>query len=1146
MFTTTYGSKAVMDTALPNPNRNRHHAPGQKKLAVQKWACFLLLFCLTLVQSIARSQTITLSVKEQKLKQVFQQIRKQTGFVVFYREQQLAAVKPVTISASQMPLTTFLELLFKDLPLNYKINNKTIVLYEKAVQPKPLSGVPSGNYVKVPMMAVDSLIEVKGRVVNSNDEPIAGVTLMSIGIKPLITNEKGEFILRMIKGAALQLSHTSYVAKELKLYSFQPAMKVVLVQKTNDLNEVVVVNKGYYTTTKALNTGSISTVTAKDIEKQPVTNVLQALQSRVPGLVITQQSGVPGSNFNIELRGRNSLNKSNPLFIIDGVPFSNDAMGQIAGNLFSSGLGGSPTPTGNSSAAGAGGLSPLNSINPEDIESIDVLKDADATAIYGSRGANGVILITTKRAKAGPLRVNGSVIAGFSSPSRMPEYLNTRQYLRYRRQVFANDNKSPGLLDYDLNGTWDTTRYTNWAEELIGKPAQNMNARVSVSGGNVNTQFQVSIGYTKATPPYKGSFSNDRSTVGFNISNTSGDKKFKMMFTGNYGFDANNLPGADLTSYVNLTPNAPALLKEDGSLNWWHGSADNPYASLLRKYDAKTRTLVGNGTLSYQLLPSLEIKTSLGYTDVIFNETRINPFKAINPGVAGATATVLSGNMSTNNWIVEPQASFVQKLFGGVLSILAGTTFQHSLSEGSTVSATGFASDALLNNISAGNRFVVNNRYVKYRYSAVFGRMNYTLHERYSVNLTGRRDGSSRFAPGRQFGNFGAAGAAWIISREPWMEKISFISFAKIRGSYGITGNDQVGDYRYLDTYSPNNNFSYLGMSGLLPTRVFNDTYGWESNRKAELAAELGLFRDRIFLTVAAYRSISDNQLAFTPLAPSTGNTGVQENLPAKIRNSGVEMDLATTNIDNGRFSWRTNFNITFQRNKLLAFPGLELTSYRETYVIGQPLGISPESYHFAGVDPNTGLYTFLDRDGKITSRPAITDRNVRVNTMQEYYGGFGNSFRYKGFQLDIQLQFVKQLGRNALIGSSLPFSTLVNMPGYYEGSIWLQPGNIAKIQKLTAGGLVPGAGDITAAQFAATQSDYMYSDASYIRGKTVALSWQVKEQWVRKTGFKHIKVNAQAQNLFTITDYIGFDPESQGAVLPPLRTIVFGVQFML
>ncbi|HVK47899.1 MAG TPA: SusC/RagA family TonB-linked outer membrane protein [Pseudobacter sp.] len=1143
MYRTAYGHVAVKGLLLPQPGRSAPKPANPGKSAL-KWISFLMIACLSFSVSILKAQNITLTAKELRLKEVFKMIRKQTGYVVFYRQQQVATAKPVTLTATNMPLNAFLNLLLKDLPLDFKITDKTIVLFEKAQPSKSISGFNPQNYTPIQIVN-DSLVSIRGKVVNQKEEPIAGVTIISRGIAPLMTNAKGEFTLQLIKGSLIALTHTSYVAKELIAASMQQPLKVVLIEKTQGLEEVVVVNKGYYTTTKALNTGSTSTVTAKDIEKQPVTNVLQALQSRVPGLVITQQSGVPGSNFNIELRGRNSINKSNPLFIIDGVPFSNDAMGQVAGNLFS-GLSGTPTPSGNSSAAGAGGLSPLNSINPEDIESIDILKDADATAIYGSRGANGVILINTKRAKAGPLRVNGTVSYGFSNPSRMPEYLTTEQFLRYRRQVFANDNKTPGPIDYDLNGTWDTSRYTNWAEELIGKPASNLNTRLSVSGGNTNNQFQVSIGHTKATPPYEGNFSNDRSTVGFSLNNISNDKRFRMTVSGSYGFDKNTLPGADLAAYANLTPNAPALLKEDGSLNWWNASADNPYASLLRTYDAKTRTLVGNAMLSYQLLPSLEIKTSLGYTDLLFNETRINPFKAINPGTPGATATALAGNMTTNNWIVEPQAAYKQKLLGGTLSLLAGATFQSSLSEGSTVSATGFASDALLNNLSAANRFVINNRYVKYRYNALFGRINYTLHDRYSLNLTGRRDGSSRFAPGRQFDNFGAAGAAWVISNEQWMNKLSFISFAKIRGSVGITGNDQIGDYRYLDTYSPTNTFTYLGMSGILPTRVFNDTYGWESNKKMEMAIEFGLFKDRIFVTLARYRTIADNQLVLAPLAPSTGNSNVQENLQAKIRNTGTELEIASTNIDKGDFSWRTTFNISFQRNKLLSFPGLEFSSYRETYVIGEPLSITAASYRFVGVNPATGLYEFLDQEGKPTSKPALADRMVRLNLAQEYFGGISNSFRYKKIQLDIQLQFVKQLGRNSLMSSNLPFSNLLNMPGYYNDNIWLQPGDIKKIQKLTSGGFAPGVGDISTAALAATMSDYMFSDASYIRVKTVALGWQLNDRWAKQIGFKQIKVNAQAQNLFTITNYIGFDPESQGSVLPPLRTIVFGVQFML
>lgn len=1107
----------------------------------------LMLAGLVQISSTAYCQTITFKGKNVPIEEVFATIQGQTGYRTAGKKELLKQGKPVTLDVKKMALKAFLDLVVETQPFGYQIVEKNIIIADRLSTVKDRLGIP------ITMKSNNFLNQLKGTVTDEEGKPIVGANVGSKDDVRLstVTNEQGEFLLTMPPGKILVLKHLAFQAKEL---SVEPGMysgpfKVTLQVKLNDLEEVKI-NKGYYNTSKALNTGSVVSISAKEIERQPVTNVLQALQSRIPGMIINQQSGVPGSNFNIQIRGRNSINKSNPLFVIDGIPFNMDAMGQIAGQVAA--FGNTVSVSGSGSAAGTGGLSPLNSINPEDIESVEVLKDADATAIYGSLGANGVVLITTKKGKAGPLTANGNFNMGFSGPSGIPEFLDTKQYLKYRRQLFANDGTKPGPADLDLNGTWDTTRYTRWGEELIGRKTINSSSRVSLSGGSIHTQFQLGLGHTSMSPPYEGDFSNDRTSLNLSLINTSADKKFRMVFSGNFSRELNNLPGLDIAQFVNLAPNGPSLHNPDGTLNWWSPSATNPYSSLLQTYRASGTSLQGNAQLSYQLFHSLRLKANLGYGEQQFNERRLNPTTSFNPAL-NTPGSALSGSSTGSNWIIEPQAEFDHEVLGGKLALLAGTTFQDRLSTGQTNSATGFPSDALLSNMAAASRFVISNRYAQYRYSAIFGRINYTLKERYVLNLTGRRDGSSRFAPGRQFGNFGAVGLAWVFGREDWItENFPVLSFGKIRTSYGVTGNDQIGDYRYLESYLPQNSFTYLGSAGLTPSRLFNPNYGWESNKKFEVAAELGFFDDRISMTTAYFRNRSSNQLVNVPLAPTTGNATIQANLPALIQNKGFEVDFTTKNlrsISDG-FNWSTTFNITFERNKLLEFPGIELSSYADIYVVGEPLAISQRLNRMVGVNPKTGLYEFMDKDGNIVSNLTIADRIVRVNTNPKYYGGLGNSFSYKGFQLDVQLQFVKQLGRNPLLsnalGGSLPFTNLTNVPAYYDGQIWMREGDITRLQRLSGGGLNPAAAAVANGNFYAQNSDAVYSDASYIRCKNVALSWNVDPRLVRAIHIKNLRLYTQAQNLFTITNYQGFDPESQGSVLPPLRTLVFGLQFTL
>jgi hypothetical protein len=435
----------------------------------------------------------------------------------------------------------------------------------------------------------------------------------------------------------------------------------------------------------------------------------------------------------------------------------------------------------------------------------------------------------------------------------------------------------------------------------------------------------------------------------------------------------------------------------------------------------------------------------------------------------------------------------------------------------------------------------VSNSYGKYNYAAVFGRISYNYAEKYIINLTGRRDGSSRFGPGRQFANFGAIGAGWIFSEEKLIkDHLPFLSFGKFRGSYGITGSDQVGGYRYLDSYTPNSAFTYQGMNGLTPTRLFNEDFGWEANTKLEGAIELGFFKDRLTVSASWFKNRSSNQLVEMPLSPATGNANVQANLPATVQNTGWEFMATSTNIRNKKFTWKTNFNVTVSRNKLIAFPGLAQSSYANSYIVGQPVTIL-KLFRFAGVNPTTGIYQFISKSGTLTSSPAYnTDNTIIFHPNPDFYGGMQNSFSYKGISLDIFMQFTKQRGKNLLVGWKSNIGTMSNVPLVFLER-WQKPGDVAEIQKYTQ-----QFGATATAQSAANNSDQGWQDASYLRCKNVAISYTVQPKWIKKAHLKSARIYLQAQNLFTFTNYDGADPETQGLVLPPMKTVSGGFQFSL
>ncbi len=962
---------------------------------------------------------------------------------------------------------------------------------------------------------------ISGTVSHGNGV-LAGVTITIKGkAVSTISDSQGKYSIATEPNDVLVFSFIGY--KEVAVtVSVGSTINVTMHEDATTLKEVTV-NAGYYKVKDKERTGSISKITSKDIENQPVTNVLAAMQGRMAGVDVTQTTGVPGGGFDIRIRGLNSLRSSGnaPLYVIDGVPFASDAIGdsQTSSTL--------PTAT-----------SPLNSINPSDIESIEILKDADATAIYGSRGANGVVLITTKKGKQGKTQFIASASTGTGQITKKLDLLNTPQYIAIRQQAFANDDITTyPFTAYDVNGTWDVNRYTDWQKELTGGTAEIKTLQASVSGGSAQTHFLVSGNTYTQSSVFPGDFDYKKGAVHVSLDHESEDKRFKVVFSGGYDIQDNDQPAIDLTRISrNLAPNAPALYDADGNLNWENSTWENPLAALRSEALAKTNSLVANSTFSYQLPYGFTAKTSLGFTDLRHHESRTDPSTIYDPVYeAGAEySSIFLTTSSRQSWIVEPQLQWQRELGKGKVTALVGGTFQNQESNNMLQYGSGFTSNSLLYNLaSASFSKTFYDDVTEYRYQAFFGRVNFSWKDKYFVNLTGRRDGSSRFGPGKQFANFGAVGGAWLFSEEKALKgKLSFLSFGKLRGSYGIAGNDQIGDYQYLDTYQSSGT-SYDGTVGLSPIRLFNPNFSWETNRKLEAAVELGFLKDRIFTTVSWYRNRSSNQLIGMPLPATTGFTSMQSNLAATVENTGLELTLRTVNVQKDSFGWTTNFNLTVPKNKLIAFPGLANSTYSNQYVIGESINIK-KLYHFTGVNPQTGVYEFEDVNGDGQLSFADDAQTVR-DFSPMYYGGLQNQLRYKNFQLDFLFQFVKQLNWNAATQYSAP-GAFGNQPASVVGG-WQQAGDIATTQIYTTG----LNSDAVNAYGRYATSDAAVSDASYIRLKNVALSYMVPT-YVKGL---HCKLTLQAQNLLLITPYKDGDPEFRSFnYLPPLRIVSFGAEF--
>lgn len=983
----------------------------------------------------------------------------------------------------------------------------------------PFSPVQAKNSLRHPF-AVTQQHQIQGTVTDGGN-PLAGVSISIKGkSNATVTDYSGHYTLSASPEDILVFSYIGYMTMTVPVQG-RSIINISLQENATKLQEVKI-NAGYYSVKNSQRTGSISKITAKDIEKQPVTNVLATMQGRMAGVYITQNTGVSGGGFDIQIRGQNSLRPdgNRPLYIIDGVPYSSEAVGSdLTGIVI-------PGPT-----------SPLNSINPSDIESIEVLKDADATAIYGSRGANGVVLITTKKGKEGKTKFTANFSGGLGKVTRFMELMHTDSYLSMRREAFTNDGIPYGPTDYDVNGTWDQNRYTDWQKVLIGGTSQISDIQTSISGGSSQTQFLINGNFHKETTVFPGDYGYKKGNLHTNLNHESENKKFHINFSMGYTAQQNNQPGVDITQQsILLPPNAPALYDAEGNLNWENSTWNNPLSNFEGKYTSRTNDLFVNSLLSYAILPNLIAKASFGFTNTRFDDSRTQPSTMYDPAyeVGSEFSSIYVNNTTRKSWIIEPQLSWSKTFGKGKTEVLLGGTFQQQTSNQLVQEANGFSSNSLIYNLSSAfHVFDLLHSESVYKYQAFFGRVNFSWNERYILNGTGRRDGSSRFGPDKQFATFGAIGSAWLFSNETFVkENLGFLSFGKLRASYGTSGNDQIGDYQFLDTYGSSGN-NYGGVNGLEPTRLFNPNFGWEINKKLEVALETGFCQDRIFITAGWYSNRSSNQLVGIPLPATTGFNSIQANLDATVENKGIELTLRSVNFQKESFNWTTNFNLTISRNELLSFPDLQGSTYQNQYVIGQPLNIK-KVYHYTGINPTTGIYQFEDfnSDGLIT---AAEDKQSIRDLSPKYFGGFQNTLTYQNWQLDFLFQFVNQLNYIGSYGTGIP-GTMTNQPVTVIDH-WQNPGDNALHQQYTTG-VNSEAVDTFYKYYA---SDAMITDASYIRLKNLSLTYTVPQQWLK--GIK-CRLVFQGQNLFTITSYQGADPESSFRTsLPPLKVFTTGLQ---
>ncbi|GAA4090823.1 TonB-dependent receptor [Mucilaginibacter panaciglaebae] len=1056
---------------------------------------------------------ITVSFNKISLKNAFDEIAKKASVIIIYSNSKEITNAVVSISVKNKPIGDVLNELLAPFPLSYKvIDDKFVISHDSSKFKSPPSDIKYN--LEIP---------VKGKVVDEQGKPLPGA---SVKIKQsnngVVTDKEGNFTISNVpESGTLIISFVGYLTSEVNyVYDQNGPLTIQLKANANSLNEVQVI--GYGTTTKRLNTGSVSTITAKEIDEQPVTNVLSALSGRMAGVFVQQTNGLPGGGISILIRGKGSIAAgTDPLYIIDGVPFSSSII--ASNNILASGINGA--------------VSPLNSLNPDDIESISILKDADATAIYGSRGSNGVVLITTKKGKPGKTTVNFNITNGISQIANLPVLLNSNQYLQIRQEAYKNDGITPSSDPNDPNyapdlKVWDTTKSTDWRKYLLGRTGHVTDAQGTISGGNLNTNFVVGGNFHSETSVLPGDNLYERGGIHMGLQHTSENHKFYIQFSTSYNSDKNQLSNitTNFTGDLLLPPDFP-LYDATGNYNYYLGW--NPLADLSAISKTNTDNLIINSLAKYTLAPGLDLKASVGYNKIGINQVMTYP---TNSQYQGSTNFTNFGNNSNENIIIEPQIEYNKRFGKSLLDLLVGGTYQSSVKESEFTQASNFSSDLLLDNISSATTFAISNYNIDYKYVSIFARANYNLDEKYIINLSIRRDGSSRFGPGNEFGNFGAIGAAWIFSSEDWFKNtLPFISYGKLRGSYGITGNDQITDYQYLSTYG-SSGFSYQGVAGIQPSRIANANFHWETTKKLEFAVELGFLKDRILLNVNRYQNRTNDQLVSYSIPYLTGFNTYQANLPAVVENSGWEFEVNTKNFNNNAFSWTTTFNLTIPKNELLSFQNLATSSYANTLVIGEPI-TRIYGYKFTGLD-QTGIPLFQTQSNGVSSNPSsATDQFFTLGKgYPNFYGGIGNTFTYNKWTLNIFGQFVRQFGMGGLTYTP---GILTNNFAIINNR-WQNPGDQTNIPKSSNSYDYYSAYSLSSANFFNT---------SYFRIKNISLSYSLPSEWLKKNKIQQLKIYLQGQNLFTFWNkkIPIYDPEAgAGTNIPPMKTLIAGIQITL
>ena len=956
----------------------------------------------------------------------------------------------------------------------------------------------------IPLSLAAQEAVVKGKVVSSEKgEPLAGVTVrLKNANAGTVTDANGGFSLSLKQAApVLVFSFTGYLVQEIPVNG-QREINVTLAPDPKALGEVVVV--GYGTQQKSNVAGAIASVKSAELKQTPVANVVQGLQGRVAGVQVTQNSSAPGGSVSMRIRGTNSINgSSEPLYVVDGVQLSN--------------------------SGGINEISSLSIVNPNDIESVEVLKDASSTAIYGARGANGVVLITTRRGKSGKTRVSYDAYYGVQQVTKKMKMMNAAEFGQLENEVYhTNVYENPASLGEGVD----------W-QELIFRDAPIQSHQLSVSGGSEKTQFALSANYfdqqgvmiSSGFKRYSFRLNFDHRVNNLLKVGTSLYTSYiinKTVPTGSTNIDA----GAVTASILGAALGAPPTMqpyREDGTIlpfgdqfNGRYREVVNPLglAQILNR-DKTSRTLAN---IYAEFTPLKGLTYRANFNPVISSGLLdyYSPRSIMNTGdLVSGGGTAKKENSNTVVLLHESVLTYQTRFNEHSLKFTGVFATQSNSSNSNTINASNFPNDATANEALqlAVDKTVSSSRN-KDRLDSYMGRINYAFRDKYLLDLIARVDGASKFGANNKYGFFPAAAVAWRVSEEPFIKRIRAISNLKLRFSYGVTGNaGAIGPYQSLATVGSTNNyyFNHTPMNGISPTGIPNPDLKWERSRQADLGIDLSLWNDRLNITADLYNKKTNDLLFVMALPNSSGYSSITGNF-ANLENKGVEAAVDAAILD-GPLKWNVAGNITFNRNKLL-----HLNSNTSEYVVnnfsvlkvGQPLGLF-KTYIFDGIyqtgeaiEPGgsrTGGIRVkdLNKDGAITA----DDQKIIGNANPSFIYGFSTNLSYKRF--DFSAFFSGSQGNKVYNLIRYTFENPLGSRNVYKGLVnrWSPANPANEYVSGFQGGRLP-------------LTDRFMEDGSYLRCKNITLGYTFPAmKWISS-----IRVYGSANNLFTVSNYSGFDPE--------------------